>query len=94
MKKVIIHNLPVIPKNADIYFNMSSGFSKQLEIRKQVKAFCELPGIKTVWLSRKRVSTTKAIKEFKALYEPKNFYAMFDELDDTFEMFYMPRTVV
>lgn len=92
MKKKIVHNLPSIPRDAKVYFNMSSGFTKQLEIRKQVKAFCEQPGIKTVWLSRKRISTTKAMKEFKDLYDPKNFYSMFGEGDDSFEMFYTEKS--
>lgn len=93
MKKKIVHNLPSIPRDAEVYFNMSSGFTKQLEIRKQIKAFCEQPGIKKVWLSRKRKSTTAALKEFKDLYAPKNFYSMFEEFDDVFEMFYMEKSV-
>lgn len=93
MKKVIVHNLPDIPRHAADYFNVSTGYSKQLEIRKLVKAFCEQPNIKTVWLSRKRKSTAAALKKFKALYEPKRFYSMFEENDDSFEMFYMPKSV-
>lgn len=94
MKKVIVHNLKTIPKDAAIYWNNDgSGFSKQLGIRKAIAVFCEQPGIKKVWLSRKRKSTTAALKEFKDLYAPKNFYSMFEEFDDVFEMFYMEKSV-
>ena len=72
MKKVIVHNLKTIPKDAAIYWNNNgSGFAKQLEIRKQIKTFCEQPGIKTAWLSRKRISTSKSLKEFKEFNSQK-----------------------
>ena len=89
MKKVIVHNLKTIPKNAAIYWNVNgSSFNKQMEIRKAITAFCEQPGIKKVWLSRKRKSTTAALKEFKGLYSPKNFFSQFMDGDDSFEVFY------
>jgi hypothetical protein len=89
MKKVIIHNLKTIPKNAAFYWNNNgSGFTKQMEIRKSITAFCEQPGIKKVWLSRKRISTADAVKEFKALYGPKNYFLQFMDGDDVFEVFY------
>ena len=89
MKKVIVHNLKTIPKNAAIYWNVNgSSFNKQMEIRKAITAFCEQPGIKKVWLSRKRKSTTAAIKEFKDIYVPKNYFSQFMDGDDSFEVFY------
>ena len=89
MKKVIVHNLKTIPKNAAIYWNVNgSSFNKQIEIRKAITAFCEQPGIKKVWLSRKRKSTAAAIKEFKDLYGPKNYFSQFMDGDDVFEVFY------
>ena len=89
MKKVIVHNLKEIPKNAAIYWNLSrSNWSKQFEIIDAIKAFCEQPGIKKVWLSRKRQSTTTALKEFKADYAPKNYFSQFMDGDDSFELFY------
>ena len=89
MKKVIVHNLKTIPKNAAIYWNVNgSSFNKQMEIRNAITAFCEQPGIKKVWLSRKRKSTTAAIKEFKDLYSPKNYFSQFMDADDSFEVFY------
>ena len=93
MKKVIVHNLKSIPKDAAVYWNNNgSGFSKQLEIRKAIKEFCEQPDIKKVWLSRKRISTTAALKEFKALYVPKNFFSQFNDGDDSFEVFYTEKS--
>ena len=93
MKKVIIHNLKTIPRNAAFYWNNNgSGFSKQLEIRKAITAFCEQPVIKKVWLSRKRKSTTAALKEFKANYSPKNYFSQFMDDDDVFEVFYTEKT--
>ena len=89
MKKVIIHNLKAIPKDAAFYWNNNgSGFTKQLEIRKAITAFCEQPGIKKIWLSRKRKSTAAAMKEFKDLYGPKNYFSQFMDGDDVFEVFY------
>ena len=89
MKKVIVHNLKTIPKNAAIYWNVNgSSYNKQMEIRKAITAFCEQPGIKKVWLSRKRQSTTAALKEFKADYAPKNYFSQFMDGDDSFEVFY------
>ena len=89
MKKVFVHNLKTIPNNAAIYWNVNgSSFTKQMEIRNAITAFCEQPGIKKVWLSRKRKSTTAAIKEFKDLYAPKNYFSQFMDGDDSFEVFY------
>jgi hypothetical protein len=89
MKKVIVHNLKAIPKDSAIYWNNSgAGFTRQIEIRKAIALFCGQPGIKTIWLSRKRKSTAAAMKEFKGLYCPDNFFAMFEEFDDVFEVFY------
>lgn len=94
MKKIIVHNLKSIPKYADIYWNNNSpSFTKQLEIRKAIFEFCEQPGIKKVWLSRKRKSTTSALKEFKALYGPKNYFSQFMDGDDSFEVFYIEKSV-
>lgn len=94
MKKVIVHNLKTIPKDAAIYWNNNgSGFAKQLEIRKQIKTFCEQPDIKSAWLNRKRISTSAAMKEFKELYSPKHFFSMFDEGDDSFQVFYTEKSV-
>jgi hypothetical protein len=68
MKKVIVHNLKTIPKDAAIYWhNNGSGFAKQLEIRKQIKTFCEQPGIKTTWLSRKRISHIKKLERIQGV---------------------------
>lgn len=93
MKKVIVHNLKSIPKNAAIYWNVNgSSYNKQMEIRKAITAFCEQPGIKKVWLSRKRQSTTAALKEFKADYAPKNYFSQFMDGDDSFEVFYTEKT--
>jgi len=93
MKKVIVHNLNTIPKDAAIYWNNNgSGFSKQLDIRKEIKVFCEQPGIKRVWLSRKRKSTTAALCEFKNIYKPKNYFSQFMDGDDSFEMFYTEKS--
>lgn len=94
MKKVIVHNLKSIPKDASIYWNNNgSVFPKQLEIRKAITAFCEQPGIKIVWLSRKRKSTTSALKEFKDLYRPQNYFSQFMDGDDSFEVFYTEKSV-
>ena len=91
MKKVMVHNLKSIPKDAAIYWNNNgSGFGKQLEIRKSITEFCTQSGIKTVWLSRKRKSTAAALKEFKALYNPNSFFSQFMDGDDSFEVFYTP----
>ena len=66
MKKVIVHNLKTIPKNAAIYWNVNgSSFNKQMEIRKAITAFCEQPGIKKVWLSRERQSTSCCVKRVR-----------------------------
>ncbi len=94
MKKIIVHNLKTIPKDAAIYWNNDgSGFTKQLEIRKAITAFCEQPGIKRVWLSRKRKSTKAALNEFKALYEPMKYFSQFMDGDDSFEVFYTEKSV-
>ena len=95
IKKVIVHNLKSIPKDAAIYWNNSgAGFSKQLEIRKAITAFYEQPGIKKVWLSRKRKSTTSALKEFKDIYRPQNYFSQFMDGDDSFEVFFTEKSVV
>lgn len=78
-----------LPKN---YFNLP--FGRQLEYRKVITDFKN--GAKSVWLSQKRRSYTKAIQEAIKLYEVDEYYCEFfaseNCFDDSFEFWYTVKT--
>ena len=67
-------------------------FGRQIEYFKLIEQFKSSPETKRIWLSQKRISNSKAFKEFKKLYKPKEyFYTTHDGKnykDDSFEIFY------
>lgn len=58
----------------------------------KLREFKGHPDTKKTWLSIKRKSVSAAFKEFKDLYKPKQFFAMFNNesycKDDTFPVYY------
>jgi hypothetical protein len=72
-------------------FNKLS-FGRQIEYFNLIEKFKQSPETKKVWFSQKRISNSKALKEFKKLYQPKEFYYSTHDSqnhkDDSFEIFY------
>jgi hypothetical protein len=86
MNNTIICKINGVPDN---YATMI--FGRQLEFRHKIAEF--KASAKSTWLSQKRQSWRKALKEFKALHNPTEYYASFsankpDHWDDTFEIWY------
>lgn len=75
----------------DIEFNKLP-FGRQIEYFRKLEEFKSSPETKKTWVSQKRKTTSKAIKEFKQLYQPKEFYLVVNNSenyrDDSFEIFY------
>ena len=67
--------------------------TKQGEIFKKIKEFKKTA--KSTYISIKRKSATKAIKEFKDLYDVKEYFGIYNNdsfrKDDSFEIWYTQR---
>ena len=65
-------------------------FGRRIEVDRKIADWKK--SAESTWLSQKRKSATKAISEFKDLYEPEEWFCKYmalpDRRDDTFEMFY------
>ena len=71
----------------------SLSFTDKWEFTKRVNAWKETDRVQTVWLSQKRQSFAKAMKEFKDLYQPTEYFVATHTcreayFDDTFEVFF------
>jgi hypothetical protein len=68
----------------------SLSFGRKIEYNSRLKEFKE--SAKSVWISKKRISAAKAIKEAKDLYNIGEFYCQYHDgkfySDDVFELFY------
>lgn len=86
MKPVILCNIKGIPKEyADLPFGRQLDFAKQIEEWKKTA--------NSIHLSQKRQSYKKAIREFKELYDPTEYFTKFhadkdNYWDDSFQVFY------
>lgn len=81
-------------KNVDKNFE-NKPFGRQLDDLRAIAKFKETA--KSVWISQKRRSTAAAMKEFKALYLPTEYYAEMGKesstyRDDTFQVWYTNTT--
>lgn len=69
---------------------MNMPLGRQMEHFKAIQEFKE--SAKSIWVSQKRQSSTKAISEAKKLYDIKEFYCVFFDSenykDDSFELWY------
>ena len=87
MKQIhIIKNVPNVPDN---YPNMI--FGQQLNYRRALTDY--INGAEKIFLSQKRQSYKKAIKDFVSLHKPKNyyipgFYSDDSQYDDSFLVYY------
>jgi hypothetical protein len=65
-------------------------FGRQIEHFKSIEAFKQ--SAKKGWVSMKRISSAKAVKEAIKLYEAKEYYCVFYDCpnyrDDSFEFWY------
>ncbi|WP_347990248.1 hypothetical protein [Methylomonas sp. AM2-LC] len=100
IKTIMFHNLKSIPKPKDavvFWNNNGAGFPKKIEIQNSINAFCNQTGIKSVWVSTKRCSPESAIREFKKLYQPLEFFAMTKRgtmyEEDSMQVFYIDASV-
>ena len=83
MKRVF--KLQGVPKNFD-----QLPFGRQIEYHQKIKAFKESALV--VHVSQKRRTSSVALKEFKSLYKPTEFYCEFHDdtqcRDDVFPVWY------
>jgi hypothetical protein len=79
MTTIMHHNLSELPRNATFYLDSSiCNAQRKMAVLKVIDDFCTQPDIQIIWLIKKR-STAYAIKQFKALYRPKQFLSMIKE---------------
>jgi hypothetical protein len=87
-KPYVIKNIASVP--SDLF---SMPFGRQIEYHKVLHGFINNPETKKTYLSQKRQSYKKAIKEFVKLYEPKSYYipkfnSSSNCFDDSFVVYY------
>jgi len=63
-------------------------FGRKIDVERDLKSWKENPETKRTWVSQKRKSVGKALKEVRDLYGAKEYFAAFGLYDDTFEVFY------
>ncbi len=63
-------------------------FGRKIDVYRELKAWKQDAQTKSTWISQKRKSLATALREFRDLYSPKEFYAEFGKNDDSFEVFY------
>lgn len=65
-------------------------FGRQIEYRREIEAW--KAGAKVVHISQKRRTSAAAMKEFRGLYQPKEYFTTFSDQpnyrDDSFVVFY------
>ncbi len=78
-------HLKSVPKNFH-----SLPFGHQIEHRRNIETFKE--SAKSTYVSIKRKSAAQALREFKSLYKPSEYFAMFNDSpsywDDSFQVWY------
>ncbi len=87
----IIFKIKSLGITQEEYKGMS--FGQRLEYTRKIEEWKR--SAKSTHISQKRISSSKAISEFKSLYKPKEYYSSFyskdsspNYWDDTFEIFY------
>lgn len=68
--------------------NPNLSFRQRISLEKRLKEWRNSPSTKRCWASKKRQSIAKALREFKDLYDAKEFCTSFGENDDSFEILY------
>lgn len=65
-------------------------FGRQIEYHQKIKEFCE--SAKSVHISQKHRTHKAAMKEFRDLYNPTEYYCKYEDSsqcrDDSFQVFY------
>ena len=82
-----------IPKDKDLNKMI---FGRQIDHLKKIREWLAQPNLKKAWLSQKRQSFAAAMREFKDLYQPKEWYTRTkpkgmspNYYDDGIEVFYI-----
>ncbi|WP_372997482.1 hypothetical protein [Marinobacter sp.] len=60
----------------------------QMDAMRALKTWKEDEKTRKAWISQKRKSFTAALREFRDLYEAKEYYMAFGKHDDSIEVFY------
>jgi len=63
-------------------------FGRKIDTMHALKAWKQSGETRSAWISQKRRSLAAALREFRDLYQAKEYYAEFGKNDDTFEIFY------
>jgi len=87
---VIHHCVKSFPKPKELIVTVGphGRFTDLVEFRRKLKSWKEDPATKSTWFSQKGRTQAAAIREFKDLYQPIEFYAEFGKNDDSFEIFF------
>lgn len=94
---IIRHNLKQIPKARELeqMANNDSCFGRYMSIIKEIEAWKNSAGVKVVTISVKRRTHAAAIKEFRDLYQPKNYFVRWNQgtlyRDDSIDVYYTER---
>ena len=94
MKRTYIrHNIKQLPKQRELEsIENGSNFSRVIDASRKVKEWKAQADIQKAWLGVKRRSVASALKEFRELYEPSEFFLRWTEgtmyRDDSLEVYY------
>jgi hypothetical protein len=71
------HNVKTLPKFKDLeqLANSDSAFGRKRAAYKAVSEWCKQEGLKSVYISVKRRSHAAALKEFRDLYTPVEYFS-------------------
>lgn len=83
----IAHNLDWLPPAGRLAQIRTSELAQWIELSKKLKAWREDPATQTAWVSQKRKATSRALAEFQDLYEASEYFAIFGQHDDSFEVY-------
>lgn len=86
--RMLRHNIKTLPKASEILRMKEHNFGRYIDVSKDISDWMEQPNIKKTYVSKKRQTVANALKEFKELYNVKEFYASFGKYDDSFEVLY------
>lgn len=81
--RVVRHNIKGLPKKM-----IFQSWAEESRVNKKIREWKDHPETKIEWLDKKRRSSASALAEFKALYQPSEFFADFGKNDDSIKIFY------
>lgn len=86
---LIKHNLSgILPKEKELLDIRSNHFARWVNLSRKIEEWKKDACTRSTYVSQKHKSLTRALNEFKDLYQVKSYFAMFGKNDDSFKIYY------